>query len=59
MGLKTVYVVVTYLNEKKKQMERKGMRIIFMCGGINNLINTFMIFVIKQLGQNYVEIRSL
>ena len=36
---------------KKKQMKRKGMRSIFMYESINNLINTFMIFVIKQLGQ--------
>ena len=40
-------------------MKRKGMRSIFMYGGINNLINTLMIFVIEQLGQNHVEIRSL
>ena len=58
VGLKTVYVVVTYLNEKK-QMKREGMKGIFMYGGINNLINTFIIFVIEQLGQNYVGIRSL
>ena len=40
-------------------MKRKGMRSIFMYGGINNLINTLMIFVTEQLGQNHVEIRSL
>ena len=52
--------MVTYLNEKKnKQMKREGMRGIFMYGGINDFINTFMIFLIEQLGQNYVEICSL
>ena len=40
-------------------MKREGMKGIFMYGGINNLINTFIIFVIEQLGQNYVGIRSL
>ena len=47
------------MKNKNKQMKREGMRGIFMYGGINNLINTFMIFVIEQLGQNYVETRSL
>ena len=47
------------MKNKNKQMKREGMRGIFMYEGINNLINTFMIFVIEQLGQNYVEIRSL
>lgn len=46
-------------NKKTKQMKRKGMRSIFIYGDINNLINTFMIFEIELLGQNYVEIRSL
>ena len=40
-------------------MKREGMRGIFMYGGINDFINTFMIFLIEQLGQNYVEICSL
>ena len=39
---------------KNKKIKREGIRGIFMYGGINNLINTFMIIVIEQLGQNYV-----
>ena len=46
-------------NKKTKQMKRKDMRSIFIYGDISNLINTFMIFEIELLGQNYVEIRSL
>ena len=58
VGFKTVYVVVTYLNENE-QMKCQRMRSTFDYEGINNLINTLLIFVIEQLGQNYVEICSL
>lgn len=53
VGFKTVYLVVTYLNEKKKT-KRNSIRNIFMHRGKNNLINTFMIIEIEQLGENFL-----